>query len=137
MCAGVSHAGMTAATTMCDGMSCSTAPNMSASASKSCGTVCAGVSGTGMGRTGREATAGGRGHAATEAAMTDGATRMLPVAAAPRSLAIGNSAVAAAIDEDAAARSPIHTIPAPEGRHDWPRRTEPQPTVTPSGPSPK
>ena len=62
-------------------------------------------------------------HTAPEAAMTDGAARMLPVAATPSSVAIGNVSVAAAIDEDAAARSPIHAIPAPEGRHDRPSWT--------------
>jgi hypothetical protein len=47
---------------------------------------------------------------------------MLPVAAAPSSVSVGNAAVAAAIDDDAS-HSPIHPIPAPEGRHDRPRRT--------------
>src|SRR6266481_4468398 len=66
-------------------------------------------------------------HTAPEAAMTDAAARMLPVAAAPSSVTVGNAAVAAAIDDDAAAHSPIHPIPAPEGRHDRPRWT-PGPT---------
>src|SRR5437016_8981862 len=61
-------------------------------------------------------------HAAPEAAMTDGAAGMLPIAAAPSSVTVGNAAVAAAIDGDAS-HSPIHPIPAPEGRHDRPRRT--------------
>jgi hypothetical protein len=51
---------------------------------------------------------------------------MLPVAAAPSSVTVGNAAVAAAIDDDAS-HSPIHPIPAPEGRHDRPRWT-PGPT---------
>jgi len=67
-------------------------------------------------------------HTAPEAAMTDAAARMLPVAAAPSSVTVGNAAVAAAIDDDAAAHPPIHPIPAPEGRHDRPRWT-PGPTV--------
>jgi hypothetical protein len=54
--------------------------------------------------------------AAPEAAMTDAAARMLPVAAAPSSVTVGNAAVAAAIDNDAAAHSPIHPIPARSGR---------------------
>src|SRR5271166_3776266 len=66
-------------------------------------------------------------HTAPEAAMTDAAARMLPIAAAPSSVTVGNAAVAAAIDDDAAAHSPIHSIPAPEGRHDRPRWT-PGPT---------
>ena len=66
-------------------------------------------------------------HTAPEAAMTDAAARMLPVATAPSSVTVGNAAVAAAIDDDAAAHSPIHPIPAPEGRHDRPRWT-PGPT---------
>src|SRR5271166_1109724 len=68
-------------------------------------------------------TAAGPTHTAPKAAMTDGAARMLPVATAPSSVTIGNVSVAATIDEDAAARSPIHAIPAPEGRHDRPSRT--------------
>jgi hypothetical protein len=66
-------------------------------------------------------------HTAPESAMTDAAARMLPVAAAPSGVTVGNAAVAAAIDENAAAHSPIHPIPAPEGRHDRPRCT-PGPT---------
>ena len=66
-------------------------------------------------------------HTAPEAAMTDVAARMLPVAPAPSSVTVGDAAVAAAIDDDAAAHCPIHPIPAPEGRHDRPRRT-PGPT---------
>src|SRR5271169_2207883 len=66
-------------------------------------------------------------HTTPEAAMTDASARMLPVAAAPSSVAVGNAAVAAAIDDDAAVHSPIHPIPAPEGRHDRPRWT-PGPT---------
>src|SRR6202011_1185555 len=66
-------------------------------------------------------------HTAPEAAMTDAAARMLPVAPAPSSVTVGDAAVAAAIDDDAAAHSPIHRIPAPEGRHDRPRWT-PGPT---------
>ena len=73
-------------------------------------------------------------YTAPEAAMTDAAARMLPVAPGPSSVAIGDAAVAAAIDDDAAAHCPIHPIPAPEGRHDRPRWT---PGPAASGPSPK
>src|SRR5271166_6698213 len=67
-------------------------------------------------------------HTAPEAPMTDAAARMLPVAAAPSSVTVRNAAVAGAIDDDGAAHSPIHPIPAPEGRHDRPRWT-PGPTA--------
>ena len=56
-------------------------------------------------------------HTTPEAAITDASAKMLPVAAAPSGIAVGNAAVAAAIDDDAAVHSPIHPIPAPEGRH--------------------
>src|SRR5258708_4634037 len=49
------------------------------------------------------------------------------IPATPSSVTVGDAAVAAAIDDDAAARCPIHPIPAPEGRHDRPRWT-PGPT---------
>src|SRR6202045_1904794 len=68
-------------------------------------------------------------YTAPEAAMTDAAARMLPVATTPSSVTVGDAAVAAAIDDDAAAHCPIHPIPAPEGRHDRPPRT-PGPTDT-------
>src|SRR5271165_3314728 len=66
-------------------------------------------------------------HTAPEAAVTDAAARMLPVAATPSGVTVGNAAVAAAIDDDATAHSPMYRIPAPEGRHDRPRWT-PGPT---------
>jgi len=66
-------------------------------------------------------------YTAPEAAMTDAAARMLPVATTPSSVTVSDAAVAAAIDDDAAAHCPIHPIPAPEGRHDRPRWT-PGPT---------
>ena len=56
-------------------------------------------------------------HTTPEAAITDASAKMLPVAAAPSGIAVGNAAVAAAIDDNAAVHSPIHPIPAPEGRH--------------------
>src|ERR1700726_48330 len=60
-------------------------------------------------------------YSALEAAMTDAAARMLPVATTPGSVTVGDAAVAAAIDDDAADHCTIHPIPAPEGRHDRPR----------------
>jgi len=47
-------------------------------------------------------------YTAPEAAMTDAAATMLPVAPAPSSVTVGDAAVAAAIDDDAAADCPIH-----------------------------
>src|SRR5258708_3593660 len=55
-------------------------------------------------------------------ARTAGAAGLWQVAAAPSSVPVGKLAVAAAIDDDAS-HSPIHPMPAPEDRHDWPRRT--------------
>ena len=44
-------------------------------------------------------------HTTPEAAITDASAKMLPVAAAPSGIAVGNAAVAAAIDDDAAVHS--------------------------------
>src|SRR5271155_155105 len=81
----------------------------------------------GTSQTSRAEAARGGGYTAPGAAMADGAAGMLPIAAAPSRVTVCDLAVAAAVDEDAAAHSPIHAIPAPKGWHDRPGRT-PAPT---------
>jgi hypothetical protein len=61
-------------------------------------------------------------HTTPDAAMTDASARMLPVAAAPNSVAVGNAAVAAAIDDDTAVHSPIHPRRSPLSGNSRPMR---------------